>query len=102
MMRMRKLVSAILVGLMVLAMSAGAALAAEKTYKLKVVGLLCAKDTVIVGSMLDETYGVKDYELSMDETAVVTFDDEVTSLEEIDAKLDKQGYGINSAEEITE
>jgi hypothetical protein len=102
-MKMNKAVSAILVGLMVLAFSAGAALAQEKTYELDVVGLVCFKDELVVSSILDGIIGIKDYEMDhMNSIAVITIEEDDISLEELDAKLDKKGYGINSSKELTQ
>jgi hypothetical protein len=91
------------VGLMALVLSAGAALALEKKYELDVVGLVCFKDELVVSAVLDGIVGVKDYEMDhMNSIAWVTIEDEDTSIEAIDAKLDRKGYGINSAKEIEE
>jgi hypothetical protein len=95
--------AAVLVGLMVLVISTGAALAAEKKFELKMVGLECIKDEIMIGSIFDNIIGIKDYELDRPNgRAMVTIEDEDTSVEAINKKLDKKGFGINEATEIAE
>ncbi len=98
-MKARKLLSAVAVVALLMAFSAWPALAAERIVKLSVWGMHCAKDELVVGGMLDGIEGVEDYTIDIDEeTAVVAFDDELTSLEDIRGVIDS---GVYAVEDVT-
>lgn len=102
-MKAKRFYAAVLSGALVLALSAGGALAAERTVKLKVWGMHCAKDELVVGGMLEAIDGVESYEIdAVEETAVVTFDDERTSLEAIRGIIDDSVYAVEDAVYLSE
>lgn len=102
-MRAKRLIAAIVAGALLLAFSFGGALAAERKVRLKVMGMHCAKDEFIMGGILDPIEGIKGYTIDLDNRiAVVTFDDEVTSLDEIRATIDENVYAVEEADFIEE
>jgi len=70
-----------------------ASFAAEKTIKLSVPGMTCASCPYIVKGSIDMLDGIKSVEATMEDlSATVTFDDEVTNVEEIRAATNDVGY----------
>ncbi len=102
-MKAKRFFTALMAGALLLAFSSGGALAAERKVRLKVMGLHCAKDEFVVGGILDAIEGVEGYSIDLnDETAVVTFDDDATSLEEIKATIDEDVYAVEESVLIEE
>lgn len=88
---MKNLLTATLFALSVFFSSA--IMAAEKTIKLSVPGMTCASCPYIVKGSIDKLDGVKSVEATMeDRSATVTFDDAVTSLDEITSATADVGY----------
>ncbi len=71
----------------------GASLAAEKTVKLSVPGMSCPSCPYMVKDAVSMVDGVKTVTATMaDRSATVTFDDEVTTLKEIQQATADIGY----------
>lgn len=97
-MNAKRMIAAIAAGALLLAFTAVGALAGEQKARLKVSGMHCAKDEFVVGGILDTIEGVMGYEIDLnDETAVVTFDDSITSIEEMKATIDEDVYTVEEA-----
>lgn len=74
-------------------LSAGAAIAAEKTIKLSVPDMNCASCPYLVKSAISQVTGVKAVEARLDDTsATVTFDDAVTTVDAITEATGNIGY----------
>ncbi|MFK5979104.1 MAG: mercury resistance system periplasmic binding protein MerP [Rhizobiaceae bacterium] len=70
-----------------------ALMAAEKTIKLSVPGMTCASCPYIVKGSIDMLDGIKNVEATMeDRSAIVTYDDTITNLEEITQATADVGY----------
>ena len=72
-------------------LSTTGAFAGEQTVKLEVDGMFCIACSYFVKETLEEVDGVKQVEMVMT-TAIVVFDDEITSVEELTAATDYMGY----------
>jgi copper chaperone CopZ len=97
-MKAKRLITALMAGALLLAFTAGVAPAAERKARLKVAGMHCAKDEFVVGGILDTIDGVEGYSIDLnDETAVVTFDDAATSIEEMKTVIDEDVYTVEEA-----
>lgn len=96
---MKKTVAAFTLGLTLLA--SASALAAEKTVKLAVPGMFCASCPFIVKTSISAVDGVLAVETTLeDRTAVVTFDDVVTSLDAITQATANAGYESSLVEVV--
>ncbi len=68
-------------------------MAAEQTIKLAVPGMTCASCPFIVKEAISRVDGIKTVEATMDDrSATVTFDDQITNLEEITQATANVGY----------
>ncbi|MEP0315939.1 mercury resistance system periplasmic binding protein MerP [Hyphomonas sp.] len=96
---MKKTVAALTLGLALLA--SASAFAAEKTVKLAVPGMYCASCPFIVKTSISAVDGVLAVETTLeDRTAVVTFDDAVTSLDAITQATANAGYESSLVEVV--
>ena len=74
-------------------LASGTSLAAEKTVKLSVPGMTCASCPYMVKQAVSMIDGVKSVSATMkDRSATVTFDDAVTTLDEIQRATADIGY----------
>jgi len=68
-------------------------MAAEQTIKLAVPGMTCVSCPFIVKEAISRVNGIKSVEATMDDrSATVTFDDQITNLEEITRATANVGY----------
>lgn len=67
--------------------------AADRTVKLSVPGMSCASCPYMVKSAINDVNGIKSVEATMEgRTATVTFDDQITTVEEIMSATAGIGY----------
>lgn len=87
-----KIVSAMLMGVLALAITAPAS-AAEKKATIKVYGMSCQICANGVAGSLKQLKGVKSADVSAkDAQAVVTYDDQQASIAQIKKQIDKSGF----------
>lgn len=97
-MRARNLLTALAAITLILALSAGPALSAERIAKLTVGGMRSAEDEVRVSAVLDGIKGISDYTVDLAEGAVVVaFDDEAASLDAIREAVEGNSYRVEDA-----
>ena len=69
------------------------ALAETKSACFNIEGMTCATCTITTKAAVKKLEGIKDIQVSLDEkSAVIKFDDTLTSSEEIKKKIDAVGY----------
>lgn len=85
--------SIIIAGLIAFLMTSGNAFAGEKTVKLAVKNMYCASCPFIVKQVLNSVPGVDKVSVSYREkSAIVTFDDSKTNVEQLTNATFEQGY----------
>ena len=73
------------------------ALAETKNACFNVEGMICATCTVTTKAAIKKLNGIKDVQVSLDErSAVIKYDDALTSSDEIKKKIDSVGYKATS------
>ena len=69
------------------------AMAAEKTVTLQVESMICGPDPHIIKSSLAAVHGVSDVKISLEKkTAIVTFDDKNTVVNDLVVAVGQSGY----------